>query len=245
MGKTVIVVGASGGIGSEVTKLLLKKGFSVIGTYYKDPDKLKPLEGETNFKSTYCDLQDIKSIQNIEKQVNQIFAVVNCAGIINFEGKSLDEDLETWKRTLAINLTGNYLLAKLFHKKLEQNGRFIMISSTDSYYGGALTASYAASKSGVNSLTKSISLLFADKKIRTNSIAPGWVLTPMTKSNGIEFLNKVASINPLKRNADPEDVAKLVSFLLSNDADYINGQVISLEGGYTNQDPTLLIEEKL
>lgn len=120
-----------------------------------------------------------------------------------------------------------------------------MISSTDAYFGGAITASYAASKAGVNSLTKSLSLLFQNKKIRVNSIAPGWVVTPMIEVNGDEFLDKVAEINPLKRNAKPLDVANLVKFLLSDEAEYINGQVIALEGGYTNQDPTLLLEEEV
>jgi 3-oxoacyl-[acyl-carrier protein] reductase len=110
--------------------------------------------------------------------------------------------------------------------------------------GGGITASYAASKAGVNSLTKSLSLLFSSKKIRVNAIAPGWVATRMLKDTGPEFLDKVAGINPLNRIAQPEDIAKLIRFLLSDDSDYINGQVIAIEGGYTNQDPTLLLEEE-
>ena len=93
--------------------------------------------------------------------------------------------------------------------------------------------------------TKSLSLSMKNKKIRVNSVAPGWVLTPMTEGEGEEFLNKVAALNPLGRIAKPEDVANLIQFLLSEKADYLNGQVISLEGGYTNQDPTLLLEEGL
>ena len=89
-----------------------------------------------------------------------------------------------------------------------------------------------------------LSLLFQDKKIRVNSIAPGWIVTPMIEGNGDEFLKKVAAINPLKRNGKPQDVANLISFLLDEKSDYINGQVLSLEGGYTNQDPTLLLEER-
>lgn len=119
-----------------------------------------------------------------------------------------------------------------------------MISSTDSYYGGSITASYAASKAGVNSLTKSFCLLFKDKKIRVNSIAPGWVSTPMIEGNSKEFYDKLTEINPLNKIALPEDIAKVIKFLLSNDSDYLNGQVITVDGGYTNQDPTLLIEEE-
>lgn len=118
-----------------------------------------------------------------------------------------------------------------------------MISSTDSYYGGSVTASYAASKAGVNSLTKSLSLLFRDKKIRVNSVAPGWVSTPMIEGNSQKFYDELAKTNPLGRIAHPEDIANTIKFLLSGDSDYINGQVLTVDGGYTNQDPTLLIEE--
>lgn len=242
----ILVIGASGGIGHSVAGLLLSKDYSIIGTYFKDPERLEDLTDNGNFQSKYLDLQDVNSIKELLNDISgQIYAIVNCAGIVEFEGESEEKDFEIWHRTIATNLSGNYYLGKIFKDKISENGRFIMISSTDSFYGGATTISYAASKAGVNSLTKSLSLLFAERKIRVNSIAPGWVLTPMTERNGTEFLAKVAEINPLKRNAVPKDVANLIEFLLSDRSDYINGQVISIEGGYTNQDPTLLIEESL
>jgi NAD(P)-dependent dehydrogenase (short-subunit alcohol dehydrogenase family) len=241
MMKKVLIIGASGGIGSKVASIL-SKDYTVIGTYFKHPEKIEALP---HIKSIHLDLQDKNSIKKLRDEIgDNIYAVINCAGVVDFEGNDIENDFAIWEKTIAINLSGNYYVAKILQDKLQENGRFIMISSTDSYFGGSITASYAASKSGVNSLTKSLSLLFSDKKIRVNSIAPGWVLTPMTEANGTEFLDKVAEINPLKRNAIPEDVSKLISFLLSDQADYINGQVISLEGGYTNQDPTLLLEEE-
>lgn len=190
-------------------------------------------------------MTSVDSIKNLFKilQNEKLFAIVNCAGICEYEGLSLEEDIKIWNKTLAINLSANFILAKLFQSNLDESGRFIMISSTDSYFGGSITASYAASKAGINSLTKSLSLLFQDKKIRVNSVAPGWVDTNMIADNGAEFLSKVAQINPLKRISKPEDISKVIKFLLSQESDYINGQVISVDGGYTNQDPTLLLEE--
>src|SRR3990167_573051 len=236
--RTVIVVGASGGIGKKVAELLSKKYF-VIGTYSRHPKELGGALPKSRFKGVHLDLQDASTIKNLCKKIKgEVYAIINCSGIVYFETGNLEKDLDIWHKTIAINLSGNYYLAKIFRDKLEENGRFIMISSTDSFYGGSITAAYAASKSGVNSLTKSLSLVLADKKIRVNSIAPGWVLTPMTQSNGDQFLAEVAAINPLKRNAEPQDVANLVGFLMSPQSDYINGQVIPLEGGYTNQDPT-------
>ena len=127
---------------------------------------------------------------------------------------------------------------------IDNRGRFIMISSTDAMYGGPITASYAASKAGVNSLVKSLSLLLKDKTISVNAIAPGWVNTRMIADTGEEFIKQVADINPLKRIAEPRDISNLISFLLKPESEYINGQVLTVDGGYTNQDPTLLIEEE-
>ncbi len=246
--QTALLFGAPGGIGNRVAEILLSEGYSVIGTYFQHPERIENLEQHAHFRGLAVDLKSIESVKELQKLVctdhPKLFAVINCSGIVKFEGESLENDLEIWHETIAVNLTGNYYLAKIFQPYLSENGRFIMISSTDSYFGGAITASYAASKSGVNSLTKSLSLLLQDKKVRVNAIAPGWVETPMTEVNGDEFLKKVAEINPLKRNAKPSDVAHLVKFLLSPEASYINGQVINLEGGYTNQDPTLLLEEE-
>ena len=244
--KKILIIGASGGIGHKVAEILLSKEYLVTGTYFKNPQKLDDLKTNNKFEVKYLDLSDLNSINTLYKDTNEdIFAVINCAGIIDFEGDSLEKDFEIWNRTLAVNLSGNYHLAKTFYDKISEGGRFIMISSTDSFCGGATTSSYAVSKAGVNSLTKSLSLLFAKRKIRVNSVAPGWVLTPMIEDNGVEFLDKVADINPLKRNAKPLDIANLIEFLLSEESNYINGQVIAIEGGYTNQDPTLLIEENL
>jgi len=247
--KNVLLIGASGGIGNKVAELLLKEKFNVVGTYFQHPEKVKNLNETGSFVGQYVDVRDVESIKKlrdfIKTTFSSLFAIVNCSGIVEFEGENIVKDFEIWQKTIATNLSGNYYLAKIFYDLLVENGRFIMISSTDSYFGGAITASYAASKAGVNSLTKSLSLLFQDKKVLVNSIAPGWVVTPMTEKNGDEFLDKVSTINPLKRNAFPRDVFGIVKFLLSEDASYINGQVISLEGGYTNQDPTLLLEQEV
>ncbi|PJE61475.1 hypothetical protein COU87_04260 [Candidatus Roizmanbacteria bacterium CG10_big_fil_rev_8_21_14_0_10_39_12] len=247
--KKILLVGASGGIGHEVARQLLENGYEVFGTYFRHSERVEDLKHFDNFTAEHLDITDIDSVRKIlslhfEERKPNLFAVINCEGIIEFEGNGIEDDIQIWQKTIAINLSGNYYLAKIAHAYFQENGRFIMLSSTDSYFGGAITTNYAASKSGVNSLTKSLSLLFQDKKIRVNSIAPGWIVTPMIEGNGDEFLKKVAAINPLKRNGKPQDVANLISFLLDEKSDYINGQVLSLEGGYTNQDPTLLLEER-
>lgn len=241
--KTILLLGYSGGIGFKVAETLLNEGYFVIGTYNKQDSKSE-LGGE--FTKIQTDLGSLDSIKKLQEGIKDkpLYAIVNCSGIVKFEGNSIEEDIKIWDETLAVNLSSNFYLSLLFKNSLEENGRFIMISSTDSYFGGSITAAYAASKAGVNSLTKSLSLQLKDKKIRVNSIAPGWVSTPMIEGNSEEFYKKLAETNPLKRIAEPEDIGNAVKFLLSNDSDYINGQVITIDGGYTNQDPTLMIEEE-
>jgi len=243
--KNILLIGASGGIGNKTSQLLLDQGYKLTGTYYQDFENVTNLKESPNFVPYELDIKDCDSIKKLADTFDEdLYAIINCSGICKFEADNLDENLKIWQETISTNLIGNYVLAKIFYPKIAEKGRFIMISSTDSFYGGTITSAYAASKAGVNSLTKSLSLLFRDKKIQVNSIAPGWVLTNMIADNGEEFLQKVADINPLKRNALPQDIANLIKFLISEDNSYINGQVISIEGGYTNQDPTLLIEEE-
>ncbi len=243
--KKIIVVGCAGGIGYQTTSLLLNEGYTAIGTVHKNTDKIDELKKHKNFTEKTLDLSNTSLLKEFCQSLKdeKVYGLVNCAGIVRFEGKDINEDIKIWNETIAVNLTSNFVLAKLLKDSIAENGRFIMISSTDSYYGGSVTASYSASKAGVNSLTKSLSLLLRDKKIRVNSIAPGLVSTPMIEGNSQTFYDKLAETNPLGRVAKPEDVAKIVKFLLSSDSDYINGQVITADGGYTNQDPTLLIEE--
>lgn len=240
---TVLLIGYTGGIGYKTAEVLLNEEYKVIGACSKQTSK-PDLKGE-NFTKVWVDLKNPESIKSLYKTLKDqsLYAIVNCAGIVKYEGDSPEGDMVIWDDTLAINLSSNYYLARLLGGNLAENGRFIMISSTDSYYGGSITASYAASKAGVNSLAKSLSLLFKERKIHVNAVAPGWVSTPMIEGNSEEFYEKLAKTNPLGRIAEPEDIAKVIKFLLSSDSDYLNGQVIILDGGYTNQDPTLLLEE--
>lgn len=234
-------MGYSGGIGFKTAEVLLSEGYSVLGTYNKQSNK--EIEHE-KFSKVHADLNSLESIRQLVESLKgqQLYAVVNCAGIVRFEENTPEEDIAAWIETLNVNLSSNFYLAKLLQANLEENGRFIMVSFTDAYYGGAITAAYAASKAGVNSLTKSLSLLFKNKKIRVNTVAPGWVNTPMIEGDSEEFYQKLAVTNPLKRIADPKDIANVIKFLLLEDSEYINGQVIIVDGGYTNQDPTLMLE---
>lgn len=241
MNKTIIVIGASGGIGQQVSNDLVHNGYTVLGTYL-DIEIQNP-----EIQKYHLDLlskDSIKNFINEMKSLNtKLYAIINCAGICEYEDGEIEKDLRVWDETIAVNLTSNFVLIKYLKDIIEEEGRFIMISSTDAMYGSAITASYAVSKAGVNSLTKSLSLLLKDRNISVNAIAPGWVNTRMIADTGEDFLKQVADINPLNRIAEPKDISNLITFLLKPESGYINGQVLTADGGYTNQDPTLLIEE--
>lgn len=242
MEKTVLVIGASGGIGAQVADDLVNQGYSVIGTH------LNSGIANPKVKAYSLDLLSKNSIREFINEVKshnaKLYAIINCAGICEYEEGDMEKDLEIWDKTIAVNLTSNFILAKQLRDIMEETGRFIMISSTDAMYGGGMTVSYSASKAGVNSLAKSLSLLFKDKSISVNAVAPGWVNTRMIADTGEEFIKEVAEVNPLKRIAHPRDISNVISFLLKPESSYINGQVITVDGGYTNQDPTLLLEEE-
>ena len=240
MNKTVLVIGASGGMGKQLSLDLIKDGYSVIGTYNET------LIDVPNIQTFHLNLLSENSLNAFIEKIKDesLYGFVNCAGFIEYEGKNVKQDIEVWNKTIKINLTSNYVLAKYLQNSIQENGKFIMISSTDAMYGSSITASYSVSKAGINSLTKSLSLLFKSKTISVNSIAPGWVKTPMIEDTDENFIKAIEKINPTKRIGTPKDISNVVRFLLKEESNYINGQVITIDGGYTNQDPTLLIEEK-
>lgn len=124
---------------------------------------------------------------------------------------------------------------------MNNNGSIVIMSSTDSNFGGKITSAYAASKAGINSLVKSLALQLSDKNINVNCIALGWYDAGMATDN--DLLEYAKKINPQNKNADVSDVSELLMFLSSNGGKYINGQTITLGGGYTLQYPTLIFEE--
>lgn len=242
--KNILVIGASGGIGRVVAAHFLSEGYRVIGTNYGN-EFSEELSGDPNFRGYKLDLASQEDIDDFAKNVNDLSAIVNCAGVVDFEAyNDVEKNQKIWASTMAVNLTGSYLLFEKLRDKVVDSGSYVLFSSTDAYFGGKVNTAYAASKAGVNSLTKSLALMYQDSKIRVNAIAPGWVETAMMEAGGDELTKYASDINPLKRNGSPQDCANLVDFLISEKASYINGQIITLDGGYTLQDPTLVFEEQ-
>jgi NAD(P)-dependent dehydrogenase (short-subunit alcohol dehydrogenase family) len=140
-----------------------------------------------------------------------------------------DFDFSVWDDTLAVNLTAPLLIAIKLQDNVKEGGAIVNIASTDAFIGAYGSLSYAASKAALVNVTKSLALNFAYKGVRVIGVAPGWIDTGMSTEESYEAVE----ITPLARNGRPEEMADLVSFLISDKASFITGSTVVADGGYT------------
>jgi 3-oxoacyl-[acyl-carrier protein] reductase len=222
MDKTACVVGASGGIGSATVQRLERAGFSRVLRMDRDG----PIR---------IDLADVSSVETAfaaaRREAPRLDALVVAAGILDL-GKLAGTTLERWNQVLAVNLTGPFLCCKLARDWLADGGRIVLVGSLAGRTGGVLTGTaYAVSKGGVESLTKSVAQELAPRRITVNCVAPGGVDTPMLARNSAEGLAALKAAAPLKRVAEPGEVAAVIAFLASDEASFITGAVVPVNGG--------------
>lgn len=242
--RTVLVTGANRGIGKSIAIAFAKAGYQVcINTchHLEEAEEVKEIveSYHTEGLVVVCDVSKEEEVkQMVETCISHfggIDVLVNNAGIAidtPFEVKSV----ENFEKTLGVNLIGTFLVAKYVADQMmkKQVGTIINISSTngiDTTYPESLD--YDASKAGVISLTLNFAKQFAPF-IRVNSIAPGWVNTPMNENLEEDFIEEEKKSILLKRFAQPEEIASVALFLASNAASYINGTVIRVDGGIRN-----------
>ena len=240
--KTVLITGGSRVIGAACVKYFCMAGASVAFTYNSNPTLASRLEKRFSkiskckaYKVDIINEDEIKNtIQTVLKDFGRIDVLVNNAGIWK-EGKISKMKLSTWEETLKINLTSTFLFTqKVAHfMKLKRYGKIINISSTAGQRGEANYSHYAASKGGMISFTKSLASELGPFNINVNSIAPGWVLTDMTKSvfENKKSLDEELKKIPLGRIATADDIAGPVLFLASDMSRHINGEVLNVNGG--------------
>ena len=243
MNKNVLVTGGTRGIGEAISREFAKKGYNLIINYVNSNEKAQnlkqELEKEYNIKvlPIQTDISNEKEIKNMVdtaiKEFGKIDVLVNNAGIV-IDREFEDRTVEDWKKTLDINLIAPFVLTKLVGKEMmkQKSGAIINISSTNglnTYY--PTSVDYDASKSGLISLTYDSAVQFAPY-VRVNCVAPGWVNTEMNKELPEDFVKEETERILVKRFAEPKEIAKVVTFLASEDASFVNSTVIKVDGGW-------------
>jgi 3-oxoacyl-[acyl-carrier protein] reductase len=240
MNKVVLVTGSSIGIGASTIKEFASRGYDVIINYLSNEEKANELKRyvESNYNvralCIKCDVSNesdvLNMISKIETEFGRADVLVNNAAIAidtTFEDKTPDN----FMKTLSVNLVGPFIVSKHI-RALMKSGSIINVASTngiDTYYPYSMD--YDASKAGLISLTHNLAVEFSPN-IRVNAVAPGWVNTDMNKELDRDYIKEEEKKILLGRFAEPDEIAKVICFLASDDAKYINNEVIRIDGGF-------------
>ncbi|MFJ5697230.1 SDR family NAD(P)-dependent oxidoreductase [Arthrobacter sp. NPDC093139] len=230
---TVLVTGGARGIGRAIAERLAESGWTVVATYNTGLDEAKELARTHGVEIRQLDLADRSRTLDFARGIRDEFslgALVNNAGILEkqpFEEMSLDG----WDRTFEVNVTAPLILAQAIGPQMSAGGSIVNIASADAFIGSFRSIAYSASKAALLSVTRSLANVLGPRGVRVNAVTPGWV-----DSGILTESYEAANLTPLGRNGSPVDIAKVVAFLLSDDASFINGASIVADGGYTGVD---------
>jgi NAD(P)-dependent dehydrogenase (short-subunit alcohol dehydrogenase family) len=219
-GKRVVVTGGTSGIGAATVQRFREEGAHVVSLAIDD--------GEDNI---VCDVADAEQVQRAFDQIGTLDVLVANAGV-SIRAPFVDIREEDWQRVLDVNLGGVFRCAQQAARRMDK-GVIHMTASTNGLTGHENYADYNASKAGVILLARTMARELAPR-IRVNAVCPGYVLTPMQRAEYTDEM--LAAVNegiPLKRHAEPEEIAALFAFLASDDARYITGAAIAIDGGET------------
>lgn len=243
--KTAVITGVSGGIGSQLAKTYLSEGYFVIGQYNRGKDRIEELEKELlskglaeRFFAVQSDFSVDGKVQEfcdtVLKNVKSVSVLICNAGIDTY--KLLTDTTEReFQDIFNVNVRSAFLLCKYLLPKMQSNcyGRIIFISSIWGVKGACMESLYSASKFALIGMAKSLAQEVASNQITVNCICPGVVDTPMNSAFTKEEMTQIISSTPIGRVCSPQEVAKLALYLSSDDAGFITGESIVIDGGFT------------
>ena len=240
-GKTAIVTGASRGIGAEIAKYLAKEGARIAVNYSGSQARAEEVVNEiiANGGEAFAIQASVSDSESVSAMISETMSrfgsidiLVNNAGITR-DNLLMRMKENEWDDVINTNLKGVFLCTKAVSRQMmkQRAGRIINISSVVGVSGNAGQANYVAAKAGVIGLTKTTAKELASRNINVNAIAPGFITTEMTDELSEEVKNQMLTQIPLAKLGSPEDVAKAVVFLASEDSNYITGQTLHVNGG--------------
>ncbi len=241
-GKTAIVTGSNQGIGQAYAQALAEAGADIIGVSYQsdftETEKIITATGR-KFKSYIADFSDRDSlyqfIRDVKSDFNKIDILVNNAGMILRKPISEHPD-EYWDKVIDVNLSAQFILTREFGKEMAERGygKIVFIASLLSFQGGITVPGYAASKGGIKQLTMAFANEWASKGVTINAIAPGYIATENTKALREDAVRNKSILDriPAGKWGTPEDLMGTIVFLCSDASNYLNGSVVTVDGGW-------------
>ena len=234
--KKILITGASGGIGNALVKKFISLDGTVLGNGTK-AEKLDLLKKQyPNIKVKKFDIAEHSRIEefidNAALELGGLDILVNNAGI-NVDNLSLRMNVDEWKKVIDINLTSTFLLSKYAIKKMMKNkfGRIVNITSVVGHTGNLGQANYSASKAGIIGMSKSLATEYAKKNITINCVSPGFIVSDMTLNIAEKVKLYLTSRIPMGKLGTGNDVSNCVAFLSSDQASYVTGETIHVNGG--------------
>jgi acetoacetyl-CoA reductase len=237
MGRVALVTGGTRGIGAAISLALQHAGYKVAANYASRDEVAKEFEENTGIPSYKWDIRDDEACQEGAKMVAEdldgpIDVLVNNAGITR-DGAMHKMPLEKWATVIETNLNSCFYMSRAVIESMRENkfGRIINISSINGQLGQFGQTNYSAAKAGILGFTKALARETAGRGITVNAVAPGYIETDMTKSMPEDILLKIIEGVPVGRIGKPEEVARAVVFLAADEAAFITGETLSINGG--------------